>query len=56
MTRSATPGLLIALAVLVAGLLLAFTVGRYPIGLADLLRVVFGKFTGHPADVPSTVR
>jgi iron complex transport system permease protein len=55
MTRSATPGLLIALAVLVAGLLLAFTVGRYPIGLADLLRVVFGKLTGHPADVPSAV-
>ena len=37
MTRSAAPGLLIAFAVLIAGLLLAFTVGRYPVGLADLL-------------------
>src|SRR3954469_5683868 len=55
MTRSAAPGLLIACAVLVAGLLLAFSVGRYPIGLADLLRVVFGKLTGHAADVPAAV-
>ena len=38
MPRSAAPGLLIAFAVLVAGLLLAFTVGRYPVGLGDLLR------------------
>jgi iron complex transport system permease protein len=45
----------IALAVLVAGLLLAFTVGRYPVGLGELLRVVFGKLTGHAADVPAAV-
>jgi iron complex transport system permease protein len=45
----------IAIAVLIAGLLLAFTVGRYPIGLADFLRVVFGKLTGHAADVPAAV-
>jgi iron complex transport system permease protein len=55
MPRSAAPGLLIAFAVLVAGLLLAFTVGRYPVGLGDLLRVVFGKLTGHVADVPAAV-
>lgn len=55
MTRSAAPGLLIAFAVLVAGLLLAFTVGRYPIGLADLFSVVASKLTGRAADVPPAV-
>jgi iron complex transport system permease protein len=55
MTRSAAPGLLIALAVLVAGLLLAFTVGRYPIGLGDLWNVLVGKLTGSPAGVPVAV-
>jgi iron complex transport system permease protein len=49
------PGLLIAFAVLVAGLLLAFTVGRYPVGLTDLLHVVFAKLTGHAPDVPAAV-
>jgi iron complex transport system permease protein len=55
MSRSTTPGLLIAFAVLIAGLLLAFTVGRYPIGLADLFNVVIAKLTGHAADVPVAV-
>jgi iron complex transport system permease protein len=55
MTRSAAPGLLIALAVLVAGLLLAFTVGRYPVGLGDLWNVLVGKLTGSPAGVPAAV-
>ena len=40
MTRSAAPGLLIALAVLIAGLLLAFTVGRYPVGLGEFFDVI----------------
>jgi iron complex transport system permease protein len=56
MNRSAAPGLLIAFAVLVAGLLLAFTVGRYPIGLADILHVVSAKFTGGTPDVPAAVQ
>src|SRR5437879_2348919 len=56
MTRTATPGLLIACAILIAGLLIAFTVGRYPIGLADLFNVVAGKLTGHEADVPAAVQ
>ena len=55
MTRSAASGLLIALAVLVAGLLLAFTVGRYPVGLGDLWNVLVGKLTGSPAGVPAAV-
>jgi iron complex transport system permease protein len=56
MTRSAVPGLLIACAILIAGLLLAFTVGRYPVGLADLFSVVVGKLTGRAADVPAAVQ
>jgi len=52
MARSA-PGLLIALAVLVVALLLALTLGRYPVGLGDLLKVIEAKTTGHPSDVPA---
>ena len=55
MTRSALPGLAIAFAVLIAGLLLAFTVGRYPVSLADLLSVLLAKITGHRADVAPAV-
>jgi len=50
-TRSAAPGFAIATAVLIAGLLLALTVGRYPVGLGDLLSVLHAKLTGHRADV-----
>jgi iron complex transport system permease protein len=50
-TRSAVPGFAIAVAVLIAGLLLALTVGRYPVGIGDLLSVLYAKATGHRADV-----
>jgi iron complex transport system permease protein len=53
MTRSAAPGLLIASAVLLAGLLLAFTVGRYPVGLGDLYELLAAKLTGGTADLPA---
>jgi iron complex transport system permease protein len=53
--RSAAPGLAIATGILVAGLLLAFTVGRYPVGLSDLLGVVIAKLTGHTSSVPAAV-
>jgi iron complex transport system permease protein len=49
-------GLLIAFAVLIAGLLLAFTVGRYPVSLGDLLHLVIAKLTGRPPDVPAAVQ
>jgi iron complex transport system permease protein len=55
LTRSALPGLAIATAVLIAGLLLAFTIGRYPVSLAELVDVLFAKLTGHRPDVPSAV-
>jgi iron complex transport system permease protein len=45
--------MLIALAVLIAALLLAFTVGRYPAGLGDLLHVIAAKFSGRPSGVPA---
>jgi iron complex transport system permease protein len=55
-TRSALPGLAIATAVLIAGLLLAFTVGRYPVSLGDLLTVLLAKVTGQTADVSTAVQ
>ena len=54
-TRSAVPGFAIAIAVLIAGLLLALTVGRYPVGLGDLLSVLGAKLAGHRADVAPAV-
>jgi iron complex transport system permease protein len=55
MTRSAAPGLLIATGVLIAGLLLAFTVGRYPVGLSDLFSVLASKLGGRAPDVSAAV-
>jgi len=49
------PGLAIATAVLIAGLLLAFTVGRYPVSLAELANVLLSKITAHRADVSPAV-
>ena len=40
MPDSALPGFAIAIAVLIAGLLLALTVGRYPVSLGDLIGVL----------------
>ncbi len=56
MTRSALPGLAIATAVLVLGLLLAFTVGRYPVSLGDLASVLFAKATGGQQHVSEAVQ
>jgi iron complex transport system permease protein len=53
MPRSSVPGFLIALAVLVAALLLAFTLGRYPAGLGDLFDVIAAKLAGRPSSVPA---
>ena len=56
MTRSALPGLAIAIAVLLAGLLLAFTVGRYPVTLAELANVLLAKISGQGTDVSPAVQ
>ena len=55
MARSSAPGFLISFLVLIAGLLLAFTVGRYPVNLNDLFAVIFAKLTGHTPNVPPAV-
>jgi len=55
LTRSALPGLAIAIAVLIAGLLMAFTVGRYPVSLGELFSALSAAATGHRADVPQAV-
>jgi iron complex transport system permease protein len=51
MTRSAVPGLVIATGVLIAGCLVAFTVGRFPVGVGDFLAVLWAKLTGAPSSV-----
>ena len=56
MSRSALPGLAIAIIVLIAGLVLAFTVGRYPVSLADLVAVLAAKATGHASQAPAAVQ
>jgi len=54
-TRPTAPGFLIALAILAAGFAVAFLVGRFPVSLADIVAVVWGKITGTPAGVPPAV-
>jgi len=56
MPRSALPGFLLALAVLCAGLVLAFMLGRYPISFADMADVLLGRLTGRPSGVPLAVQ
>jgi len=55
MTRSALPGLAIALAVLGAGLVVAFTVGRYPVSIAELIDVLWSRLLGRPSSAPGAV-
>jgi iron complex transport system permease protein len=55
MTRTFLPGLLIALGVLVLGLIVAFTVGRYPVSLAELADVLIAKLTGRPTTASPAV-
>src|ERR1700750_2415046 len=55
MKRSALPRFAIAVVVLIAGLLIAFTVGRYPVSLGDLFSVLAAKLTGQQAYVSPAV-
>src|SRR3984957_3725127 len=55
MTRPALPGLGIALAVLAAGLITAFTVGRYPVSLTELIDVLAAHLAGRPSSVSPAV-
>jgi iron complex transport system permease protein len=56
MSRSALPGFSLALAILLAGLVLAFSLGRYPVSLADLFEVLASRLTGRAAAVPLAVQ
>src|SRR5262249_61208307 len=55
MTRRFLPGFIIALGLLSLGLLVAFTVGRYPVTLAELIEVFVSRVAGHPTAVPPAV-
>jgi iron complex transport system permease protein len=55
MTRAFLPGLVIALGVLALGLIVAFTVGRYPVSLAELADVLLARITGRPSTAPAAV-
>src|SRR5215470_15519039 len=55
MARSSAPGLLISALILIAGLLLAFTVGRFAVSLGDLFAVFAAKLTGQPANVAPAI-
>src|SRR5262245_37224149 len=55
MTRRFLPGFIIALGLLALGLLVAFTVGRYPVTLADLIEVFVSRLAGRPTAVPPAV-
>jgi iron complex transport system permease protein len=53
--RSFAAGLAIAVAVLVVGLAVAFLVGRFPVGLGDVVDVLVARLTGRAPTVPSAV-
>src|SRR5215470_15696452 len=46
MTRSASPGLLVAIAALALGLVVAFTVGRFPITAVEVFDVLWSRAVG----------
>jgi len=54
-SSSFLPGLAIALIVLLLGLIVAFTIGRYPVTLAELADVLLARLTGHPTSAPPAV-
>ena len=55
MARSNALGYLISSLLPVAGLLVAFTVGRYPINVGELLAVIAAKLTGHASNLPPAI-
>jgi iron complex transport system permease protein len=55
MTRRFLPGFIIALGLLALGLLVAFTVGRYPVTLAELIEVLVSRLAGRATAVPPAV-
>jgi iron complex transport system permease protein len=54
--RSAAPGIAVAVAVLALGLIAAFAVGRYPVGISDFGRLAWGQLTGTPSGVAPAIQ
>jgi iron complex transport system permease protein len=52
MRGSTASGIAIAAAILLAGIVIAFTVGRFPVSLIDLGRIFLAKLTGDAAGLP----
>lgn len=48
-------GLAVAVAVLLAGVALAFALGRFPISAADVATVLWSRLTGSPSGLPGSV-
>src|SRR6202521_25173 len=55
MTRPFPPGLTVAFGVLALGLVVAFTIGRYPVSLAELVDVLLSRLTGRPSSASPAV-
>jgi iron complex transport system permease protein len=55
MARSGATGFVVSLLILIAGLLLAFTAGRFPVSVGDLLESVGSRLTGHAPGVAPAV-
>jgi iron complex transport system permease protein len=55
MRRSAALGFFVALGVVLAGMVLAFTIGRFPVSLADLVDVLAASVMGRPSGAPPAV-
>jgi len=55
MTRRFFPGLIIALGLFAVGVLVAFTVGRYPVTLAEFIEVLVSRLGGRDATVSPAV-
>jgi iron complex transport system permease protein len=53
--RSGSRGAAVALGVLAAGLVVAFAIGRYPIALPDVVRVVWDRLVSEPSGVDPAV-
>jgi iron complex transport system permease protein len=55
MTRRFLPGLIVALGLFVVGVLVAFTVGRYPVTFAELIEVLGSRLAGRETALPPAV-
>jgi iron complex transport system permease protein len=55
MRRSAVAGNLLALALLLGAVAVAFLFGRFPVSLADVARVLWAQLSGTPSGLPPTV-